>query len=218
MADLTVEMTVPHKMEKLEKKTKKKQKKSPVTGIEVVENLPLPETQPTYLPTYEDMMLDAMFNGPNCSMEVEPDMEQEYLCDASKPLHTYFILPHQGKRSTCPVYFGSYEDKQTVLTALCSQMHCKIFQEWGNMSCECGLVPSLKLSQTSKNPNKVFLCCPKTREMRCRCFQWIHQPPRPNCAAASTSTLKKRFSDMLQEKAQKKLKVETPLTGGFTYP
>ena len=128
MADPTVEIIVPHKMEKLEKKTKKKQKKTPVAGIEVVENLPtvpLPETQPTYLPTYEDMMLDAIFNRPNCSMEVEPDLEQEYLWDASKPLHTYFILPHQGKRSTCPVYFGSYESKQTVLGALCSEMHGK---------------------------------------------------------------------------------------------
>ena len=40
-------------------------------------------------------------------LDLPADLEQvalqEYLLDASKPLHTHFILRHQGKRSTCPV-------------------------------------------------------------------------------------------------------------------
>ena len=40
-------------------------------------------------------------------LDLPADLEQvalqEYLLDASKPLHTHFILLHQGKRSTCPV-------------------------------------------------------------------------------------------------------------------
>ena len=41
---------------------------------------------------------------------------QEYLMDASKPLHTNFVLPEQGLANcyTCPVYFGNAENKQTV--------------------------------------------------------------------------------------------------------
>ena len=77
-----------------------------------------------YLPTYEEMMIQDMHEcGP---METQPDLDmpadleqvalQEYLPDASKPLRTHFVLPHQGKRSTCPVYF-SLENKQKVLDA-----------------------------------------------------------------------------------------------------
>ena len=135
---------------------------------------------------------------------------QEYLMDASKPLHTHFVLPHQGKRSTCPVYPGSADNKQKVLIVLCNDMHTKIQLQWGNLACDYGLVPILKLSQTPKNLNKVFLSCPKTRKTRCGYFQWIHQSPKPNYMpkAASPSALKKRLNGMVQERMQKLPKVE----------
>lgn len=80
-----------------------------------------------YLPSYEEMTLDEMFNGPS-SMETQPDLApvqvleegvavtqdgqtvewwpmemaetelMEYLIDESHPLHTNFVLPNQGKR------------------------------------------------------------------------------------------------------------------------
>ena len=45
---------------------------------------------------------------------------QEYLMDASKPLHTNFVLPEQGLALcyTCPVYFGNADSKQTVLKTI----------------------------------------------------------------------------------------------------
>ena len=63
-----------------------------------------------WLPTYEEMMFqDTLECGPS-SMETQPDLDisadleqvtlQEYLFDASKPLHTHFVLSQQG--STCP--------------------------------------------------------------------------------------------------------------------
>ena len=146
---------------------------------------------------------------------------QEYLLDASKPLRTHFILPHQGKRSTCPVYFGNADNKQTVLNTICNEIHANIQQQWGTFACHCGLVPTLKLSQTSKNLKKVFLCCPKTRETVCRYFQWIHQPPKPNYVpkTATPTALKKRLNDMVQERLQKRPKVEYEETiGGFVFP
>ncbi|CAH3176485.1 unnamed protein product [Porites lobata] len=153
------------------------------------------------LPSYEEMQQACrdLFNGPS-SMETQPDLDpvhimeegvavvpdgrqvewwpiegefdvpnldevslQEYLLDASKPLHTSFVLPEKGLAIcyTCPV------------------IHSKIYEQWGTFSCHCGLVPRLKLSQTPRNPNKVFLSCPKTREARCNYFQWIHQAPKP---------------------------------------
>ena len=154
-------------------------------------------------------------------LDLPADLEQvalqEYLLDASKPLHTHFILLHQGKRSTCPVYFGNADNKQTVLNTICNEMHAKTQQQWGTFACLCGLVPTLKLSQTSRNPNKVFLCCPKTREARCGYFQWIYQSPKPNYVpkAATPSALKKRLNEMVQERLQKRPKVEER---GFKFP
>ena len=66
-------------------------------------------------------------------LDLPADLEhvalQEYLLDASKPLHTHFILTHRGKRSTCPVYFGNAGNKQTVLNTICNEMHAKIQQQ-----------------------------------------------------------------------------------------
>ena len=180
------------------------------------------------LPSFEDMMCQDLFNGPS-SMETQPDLApvpdleelalQEYLMDASKPLHTSFVLPEQGLALgyTCPVYFGNADSKQTVLKAICNSIHPKLQQEWGSFSCHCGLIPRLKLSQTPRNRNKVFLCCPKGIEVRCNYFQWIHQAPKPIRVpkACSHSDLKKRMHEMVQERLQKRPKVEE---GGFKFP
>ena len=150
---------------------------------------------PMSLPSYEEMTLDDMFNGPS-SRETQPDlapvqvleegvavtqdgrtvewcpMERsvaqtelfEYLQDEDKPFHTNFVLPKQGQYSTCPVFFGCVESKQIVADALCNEIHTKIINQWGTLSCYCGLVPKLQLSQTPRNKNKVFLGCSKPRE------------------------------------------------------
>ena len=91
--------------------------------------------QTEYLPTYEEMMFQDMLECGPRSMETQPDLDMpeepeplpEYLMDASKPLHTSFVLhpflSNQGNKSTCPVYFGSGENKQKVLNAICDEMH-----------------------------------------------------------------------------------------------
>ena len=161
-----------------------------------------------------------------CPMEIPSELPtlqelalQEYLIEASKPLETNFVLPEQGQAlcKTCPVYFGNADSKQTVLNTICNSIHPKIYEQWGTFSCHCGLVPRLKLSQTPRNPNKVFLSCPKEREARCNYFQWIHQAPKPvKVPKASTpSALKKRMHEMVQERLQKRPKVEA---GGFKFP
>ena len=195
------------------------------------------------LPSFEEMMVDELFNGPS-SMETQPYLEQvleegnvvingctveqnpekmqlnEYLMEETKPLHTNFVLPDQRLSLcyTCPVYFGSFENKQKVLEALCNEIHSKVLNKWGMFSCHCGLVPNLKLSQTPRNKNKVFLGCPKKLEVRCNFFQWIHEAPKPAYVpkTATRSALKKRLNDMVSEKMsiQKRQKTE----GGFQFP
>ena len=187
---------------------------------------PSSKGQPEYLSTYEEMMFQDMLECGPSSMETQPDLDmpadleevalQEYPRDARKPLHTHFVLPHAGKRSTCPVYFGSLENKQKVLDALCNEMHTKVLNKWGTFACHCGFDPILKLSQTPRYLNNVFLSRSKTRETRCGYFQWVHQPPKPNYLrkSATRSALKKRLNVMVQERMQKRPKVEYEETIG----
>ena len=161
--------------------------------------------------------IEGEFDVPN----LEELALQEYLMEASKPLHTNFVLPDQGKALgyTCPVYFGNADSKQKGLDAICNSIYPKIYEQWGTFSCHCGLVPRLKLSQTSRNPNKVFLSCPKERETQCHYFQWIHQAPKPVkvTKAATPSALRKRMHDMVEAKLhlEKQPKVQE---GGFKFP
>ena len=248
-----------------EKKTKKAKKTTGVEVVQAVQEASEPQmivnenAQPAFeLSSYEDMMLQDMFNGPSLMetqsnlapvkvleqgvavtqdgrtvewWSMEPPLDspanldqvtlQEYLMDARKPLHTNFALPEQGlaKCYTCPVYFGNAENKQTVLNTICNKIHAKIHMQWGTFACHCGLVPRLKLSQTPRNPNKVFLSCPKAREARCSYFQWIQEAPKPKYVpkTATPSALKKRLHEMVQERLQleKRPKVEE---GGFQFP
>ena len=144
----------------------------------------------------------------------------EYMHDGSIPLHTSFLLPDQGQSRSyyCPVFFGRVHEKGIVVEALCNEIHPRIQQKWGTFSCHCGLVPTLKLSQTPKNPNKVFLTCPKVREARCNYFQWTHEPPKPvrMSKACSPTTLKKRLASMVTDRMSLEKKQKTE--GGFTFP
>ena len=115
-----------------------------------------------FLPSYEEMTVDELFSGPssmetrpdleqvqvldegiaviNCrTVEWWPNDPQkgqleEYLMEETKSLHTNFVLPDQRLALcyTCPVYFGSFENKQKVLDALCNEIHSKVLNQWGN--------------------------------------------------------------------------------------
>ena len=203
---------------------------------------PKPEAEQNTLPTYEELSLQTQppveplyyleqgMGGTQVEWTPSQAEEQyqeinllDYLADENKPLHSVFLLEaDSGGRSTCPVFFGSLEQKQLVLSKLCHEIHPKLQQLWGTMSCLCGLVPKLKLSQSQKNPNKVFLSCPRVQEARCKFFQWIHSPPKPVkvLKGSSPSELKKRVNDMVQESLQKRFKEEEQQQqqGGFQFP
>ena len=147
----------------------------------------------------------AVINGCTVERFQLPDPEKmqldEYLMEETKPVHTNFILPDQRLALcyTCPVYFGSFENKQRVLEALCNEIHSKVMNKWGTFSCYCGLVPIVKLSQTPRKKSKVFLCCPKNLDARYKYFRWIPEAPKPvyNPRTATRSALKKQLNDMV---------------------
>ena len=69
-------------------------------------------------------------------METQPDPEtlelDEHLLEETKPLHTKFNQLNKTG-NTCPVNFGSYDNKQLVLQALCTKIHPKLMDKWGTL-------------------------------------------------------------------------------------
>ena len=187
----------------------KKPKKKPVEpppqqGLDVVQNLA--ELPP--LPTFEDVMLQEILSAPST------DYQREYMQDPTKPLHTNFLVPNKGEKGSCPVFFGPLEEKNLVVDLLCHQINPQTLQQWGTLACYCGVVPRVKLSKTSTNPNRLFVCCPKTQDMKCRFFQWIDKPPLPK-KTCNANALKKRFLEMAEETVAKRGKED--VQGGFNF-
>ena len=176
-------------MKKPKKTPKPVEQLPPQQGLEVVQNMM--ELPP--LPPMEDAIL------------------QEILL---APLHTHFVVPNKGKKASCPVFFGPVEEKNLVVELICDQINQQTFQQWGTLACYCGVVPRLKLSKTSTNPNRLFVCCPKPQEMKCQFFQWIDKPPLPKKTCNATA-IKKRFLEMAEETVTKRGKED--MEDGFAF-
>ena len=129
------------------------------SSMETQPGTPQPKQEPLY---YTEEGVGILPDGTEVEWWHTPKEERQlteelgqYLMDEKKPLHTVFVLePNSGKKSTCPVFFGGFEQKHTVLNKLCHEIHPKIQQSWGSFACFCGLVPKLKLSQTEKTQTK----------------------------------------------------------------
>ena len=86
-----------------------------------------------------------------------------------------FKCPQEG----CPVYL--FEDTREVMMEKLKedthpQVHARVKR--GELKCNCGFVPKMKLSRTAKNYNKVFFSCGSflTHAKPCGYFQWLHGP------------------------------------------
>ena len=86
-----------------------------------------------------------------------------------------FKCPQEG----CPVYL--FEDtREVMMEALKKDTHPQVHArvKHGELKCQCGFVPKMKLSRTAKNHNKVFFSCGSFVLGRepCGYFQWLHGP------------------------------------------
>ena len=86
-----------------------------------------------------------------------------------------FKCPQEG----CPVYL--FEDTREVMMEKLKedtrpQVRARL--QRGELKCQCGFVPKMKLSRTNKNYQKVFFSCGSflTHAKPCGYFQWLHGP------------------------------------------
>ena len=91
----------------------------------------------------------------------------------------YFYCPEESCEFSCPI-----EKFQPIERLFLEQVHCEVRTYWESMQCFCQKRVRLRLSQTTKNPNRLFLSC---RKKECDFFQWID------------TTLSLKFTDHLLE-------------------
>ena len=79
----------------------------------------------------------------------------------------------------CSVFYTS-DTSEDVRHQLCQAIHPSVHQGLfdGTLKCHCEYTPRMKLSQSQKNPARVFLSCFKKTDPCCY-FQWVHWKVRP---------------------------------------
>ena len=99
-------------------------------------------------------------------------------CSLDSPLTTQFLLPAFEGNKLCPRFYGRIKHKKKVYHALKEDMHAEVQSKWGELKCHCLLIPKMRLSETARNLNKLFLTSgtPATADIHCKYFQWIHTP------------------------------------------
>lgn len=82
-------------------------------------------------------------------------------------------------RRDCPVFFTT-DTKTAVYHQILHAIHPTIREQLidGSLKCHCDFTPNMKLSQSKKNFNRVYLTCRK-KNAPCTFFQFIHWKPRP---------------------------------------
>ena len=86
-----------------------------------------------------------------------------------------FKCPQEG----CPVYL--FEDtREVMMEKLKEDTHPQVRArlQRGELKCQCGFAPKMKLSRTNKSYQKVFFSCGSflTHAKPCSYFQWLHGP------------------------------------------
>ena len=108
---------------------------------------------------------------PSCVEQVPP------FCCPVHPLLTlrqtsgewiYLYCPEESCAFSCPI-----EKFQLIERLFLEQVHCEVRTYWESMRCFCQKRVRLRLSQTTKNPHRLFLSC---RKKDCEFFQWINVP------------------------------------------
>ena len=85
---------------------------------------------------------------------------------------------------TCPVLLFA-DNMEPYLRALHYTIPSKDVEEcWDILACYCNQTPSLKLSKSQLNPNRLYMVCANfNKDLKCPYFQWFEDPFNSKVAA-----------------------------------
>jgi len=136
------------------------------------------EDESPYSPSDEKMKLEEISSDEDrCVNDFCPIHEESAInClnpdDEFNPF--FFKCTHEG----CPVFYTS-DTERAVRGEITNHIHRDTWHllRDGSVLCDCGCKPRMKLSQSKKNFNRVFLTCFKKNDP-CGYFQFLHWKPR----------------------------------------
>ena len=131
--------------------------------------------------------------------------------------------PYYYSCNDCPVWCTS-NTVATVLPELENHTHPEVRAKLTELTCRCDLKPRMKLSQSEKNPDKVYLTCgqnPREKE-RCGYFQWMHgplwRPKRPHQPTLEEGPQKKKWKTVKTTVGEYFDQKKKPFEYGFKPP
>ena len=145
------------------------------------EPVPTDSTSPEYLPDFSDeeavteaMEVDSTY-VPNEYCPIHEDSKMTCL-NADE---VYGALLFKCTTPGCSVFYTS-TTSEDVRYQLQEAIHPTVHEGLvhADLKCHCDYTPRMKLSQSQKNPGRVFLTCFK-KNNPCNYFQWVHWKVRP---------------------------------------
>ena len=102
----------------------------------------------------------------------------DYLVCPYHICHLENRVSHNGWHyAKCTMYpcllFCAQEKAPTYMRAVHEQVHSDILKIWKHLLCFCCKPPTLNQSRSDKNPDRMYLCCPKKK---CQFFHWANLP------------------------------------------
>ena len=95
---------------------------------------------------------------------------------------------HYAKCTMYPcLLFCAQEKAPTYMRAVHEQVHSDLLKMWKHLLCFCCKPPTLNQSRSDKNPDQMYLCCPKKK---CQFFHWANLP------------LTRRYKDWLEQETR----------------
>ena len=95
---------------------------------------------------------------------------------------------HYAKCTMFPcLLFCAQEKAPTYMRAVHEQVHSDLLKMWKHLLCFCCKPPTLNQSRSDKNPDRLYLCCPKKN---CQFFHWANLP------------LTRRYKDWLEQETR----------------
>ena len=95
---------------------------------------------------------------------------------------------HYAKCTMYPcLLFCAQEKAPTYMRAVHDQVHSDLLRMWKHLLCFCCKPPTLNQSRSDKNPDRMYLCCPKKK---CQFFHWANLP------------LTRRYKDWLEQETR----------------
>ena len=144
---------------------------------------PAPPSSPEYLPD--------LWEGEDDVVQEAMEVDRRYVPQEYCPIHedskmtclnadeVYGALLFKCTTPGCSVFYTS-TTSEDVRYQLQEAIHPTVHEGLvhADLKCHCDYTPRMKLSQSQKNPGRVFLTCFK-KNNPCNYFQWVHWKVRP---------------------------------------